>query len=413
MTDCDTLRDEIIRKIKKIIRSNPPLSPDMEVHLDKLRMICSNPVVEAAFNEAVAHVNPHTETGGVNYWMYADIQMFILYFTCWFTDLPKPTSGLGYILPFSWFYLNNKSAYYFLNIFKSSSLGERVMTREIFNWTVEFIMIRGKFMDSPESTKYIEDWIQNPGTNMQDFLTPPGGFKSYNEFFTRELNPDANPRPISNPEDESIVTASADTIINLILSDLNLETMINVKGRQISMEKLLHKSKYAKHFVGGTAVSCVLMPNVYHHYHSPVSGEIVEGKDIPGIYNGIMDGEHWFNDMSNPGQGDTDFSIFEEFHRAYYIIKTEKFGHVAMIPVGLNTISRITPSLVGDESSYVPPGGTPVPVAKGQKLGHFAYGGSLNILMFEEGVFPSLSVLMGDRLGQMTPKARKGKKGDI
>ncbi|KAI0557195.1 phosphatidylserine decarboxylase [Gracilaria domingensis] len=116
--------------------------------------------------------------------------------------------------------------------------------------------------------------------------------------------------------------------------------------------------------------------------------------------------------MSNSGRGDTDFSIFEEFHRAYYMIKTENFWHVAMIPVGLNTIGRITPSLVGDESSYVPPGGTPVSVAKGQKVGHFAYGGSLNILMFEERVFPSVSVLMNDTVGQMTPKIREGKKGD-
>lgn len=372
--------------------------------MEKLRTILANPVVESAFNEAIARVYPHTETGGVNYWMYADVQLLALYFRCWFTDLPKPTSGLGYILPFSWLYFNNKSGYYFLNLFKSSSLGQSVMRREIFNWTVEFIMIRGNFMDSKESTTYIDDWLQDPSTNMQDFLIPPGGFQSFNAFFTRELNPNVNARPISNPDDDSIVTASADTIINLILSDLTLKTMINVKGRQISMEKLLDGSQYAKNFVGGTAVSCVLMPNVYHHYHSPVKGMIVEGKDIPGIYNGIVDGEHWFNDMSNPGQGDTDFSLFEEFHRAYYIIETEKYGHVAMVPVGLNTISRITPSLVGEKSSYVSPGGAPVPVAKGEKLGYFAYGGSLNILMFEKDVFPCVSLLMGNRLGQMTAK---------
>lgn len=404
MSKGETIRDEIRQKIMSIIASNPPLTPQMQMHMEKLREIVANPVVEAAFNEAVANVYPYTETGGVNYWKYADVQMLVLYFTCWFTDLPKPTSGLGYILPFSWLYYNNRSGYYFLNIFKSNSSGQRAMTREIFNWTVEFIMIRGQFMDSPESTAYIDEWMSDPNSHMEDFLIPPGGFNSFNQFFTRELNPDSNPRPISSPDDDSIVTASADTIINMILSDLTLKTMINVKGRQISMENLLDGSKFAKNFVGGTAVSCVLMPNVYHHYHSPVKGKIVEGKDIPGIYNGIVDGEHWFNDMSNPGQGNTDFSLFEEFHRAYYIIETERFGHVAMVPVGLNTISRITPSLVGDASSYVPPGEKPVAVAKGQKLGHFAYGGSLNILMFEKGVFPCVSLLMGNRLGQMTAK---------
>lgn len=184
-----------------------------------------------------------------------------------------------------------------------------------------------------------------------------------------------------------------------------LKTDIEVKGRQISMEKLLDFSDLAKHFVGGTAVSCVLLPNVYHHYHSPVAGNIVESKDIPGVYNGIVDGNHWCNDMSNLGQGDTDFSIFEDFHRAYYIIKTELYGYVAMVPVGLNTISRIRPSLQGDEKLYVPPGGKAVPVKKGSRLGNVAYGGSLNLLFFEKGVLPCVSLLQGNRLGQMTTKS--------
>ena len=66
------------------------------------------------------------------------------------------------------------------------------------------------------------------------------------------------------------------------------------------------------------------MPNNYHRYHAPVTGEIVESGEISGIYNGIMDGEHWFN-IFNVGESSTDFSIFEDFHRAYFIIKTKNF----------------------------------------------------------------------------------------
>jgi phosphatidylserine decarboxylase len=74
-----------------------------------------------------------------------------------------------------------------------------------------------------------------------------------------------------------------------------------------------------------------------------------------------------------------------------------------MIPVGLNTISAIFPSMINNESSIVPPGCPPVPVKKGDELGHFAYGGSLNILLFQKNVFSSVSVLMGQRLGSMSP----------
>lgn len=404
---------EIVEKIKKYAAGLPPHTPEMDEHMERLRVICANPVVEAAFNEGIAHVNPYTETGEENPWGDASIQHFILYFDAWFTDLPQPTGGFGFILPFTRMYYNNPAAYFFLNELKSSSGGgrrgnhhdDKELTKEVFEWTKEFIMIRGKFMDSPASAPkdLLNAWINDPSTHIEDFKVPHRGFKSFNEFFTRELNPKGDPRPISKPDDDSIVVASADTVINLILSDLLLKSNINVKGRQISMEKLLDGSRLAEHFVGGTAVSCVLMPNVYHHYHSPVAGTIVESKDIPGVYNGIIDGEHWFNDMSNLGQGNTDFSIFEDFHRAYYIYKTEKYGHVAQVPVGLNTISRISPSLQGDSKYYVKPGHKGVRVHKGTRMGNFAYGGSLNILMFEKGVFPCISLQQGDRLGQMTP----------
>ncbi|MEM7297634.1 MAG: phosphatidylserine decarboxylase, partial [Bacteroidota bacterium] len=162
------------------------------------------------------------------------------------------------------------------------------------------------------------------------------------------------------------------------------------------------KSKYAKKFVGGTAVSCVLMPNNYHRYHAPVTGKIVESREVPGIYNGITDGEDWFNSF-NVGESTTDFSIFEDFHRAYFVIETSKYGYVGMVPVGLNTISAIMPSMINKSSSMVPPGGKPVKVKKGDELGHFAYGGSLNILLFQKGAFSSVSILMGQRLGNLSP----------
>lgn len=401
----DEEMDEIRAQLQRYKEKLPAHNEKMKVHMEKLRVLCTNSVVIAAYNEAISHAKAYTESGDPNPWRYTSIEDFIGYFNVWFTDLPKPTGGLGFIFPFSWMYNDNYSAYFFLNEFKSNALAKKY-TKEIFNWVFEFIMIRGEFMDSPESApKDVMDlWMDDP--NMKDFLVPSGGFKSFNEFFTRELNPEADPRPISSPKDDSVVVASADTIINLILSDLTLETDINVKGRQIAMKNLLDNSDFADHFVGGTAVSCVLMPNVYHHYHSPVGGKVVESKEVMGIYNGIMDGEHWFNDMSNPGQGNTDFSAFEDFHRAYYVIASEglKYGHIAVVPVGLNTISRISPSLVPNKNFMVPPGESAVSITKGDKLGSFAYGGSLNIIMFEKGVFPCVSLLQGNRLGQMYPK---------
>ncbi len=380
---------------------NPPLTSAMKALLKELEEIVSNPVVEAAYNEAIAHVQPILSDGSANPWVGQDMDYFVQYFRDWFTFLPTPVGGLGKIVPFTYFYLNNSQAFFFLNQFKSKTIGV-TYTTEIFNWTVKFIKERGNFMDSQESLKYIEEWLEYPGTQIEDYIVPKAGFKSFNEFFTRQLKPSANPRPISNLDDDSIVVASADSEINFIETELTLTTKLNVKSRQINVNDLLNASSFAPYFEGGTAISCVLLPGNYHHYHAPVTGEIVESMDVPGIYNGIMDGDDWFNE-GNIGESDTDFSIFEDFHRAYFIIKTETYGYVAIIPVGLNTISAIHPSVVNKQSTYVPPGGTPVPIQKGQELGYFAYGGSLNIVLFQKGVYEANSVLMGQRIGQMKP----------
>lgn len=377
---------------------NPPLTNGMKALMSELREIVANPVVEAAYNDAIANVQPILLDGSKNKWTGQSIDYFVQYFHDWFTFLPTPVGGLGKIVPFTHFYLNNKTAFYFLNQLQSKRSGATEFTSEIFNWTVDFIKERGRFMNSPESLQYIKEWIEYPPTKIDDFIVPPDGFKSFNEFFIRELKPSANARPISNPNEPNILVSSADAEINFIESELTMTTMLNVKSRQINVKDLLYDSKYASKFEGGTALSCVLLPGSYHRYHAPVGGDIVESQEVPGIYNGIIDGDDWFNKY-NIGESTTDFSIFEDFHRAYFIFKTLEYGYVAMIPVGLNTISALFPSMVNKKSTMVPPDGTPVPITKGDEVGHFAYGGSLNIVLFQPGVLQAASVLQGQRIG--------------
>ncbi len=403
------------KNIKKKNQQNtdfpmPPLTEDMKLLILELKEIASNPEVEKTFNEAIANVIPVIPNGTnkPNPWSGKTINYFVNYFEGWFTYLPTPVKvvtpngGLGRIMPFTYFYLENPKGFAFLNTFESRKNSSSPYSKEIFNWTVKFIKARGKFMDSPESKLGIKEWLNDPDTKIEDFIVPEGGYQSFNQFFTRELKISANPRPIDSPDDDSVVVASGDTEVNFIESDLTLSTPLKVKTRYINVRQLLNDSKYANYFLGGTAVSCVLMPNSYHRYHAPVTGKIVESQEVPGIYNGITDGEDWFN-KGNIGESTTDFSIFEDFHRAYFIMETTNYGYVALIPVGLNTISAIHPSVINHKSSMVPPGSSSVQIKKGDELGYFAYGGSLNIMLYQKGVFNSISMFMGQRLGTMNP----------
>ncbi|MDY6855864.1 MAG: phosphatidylserine decarboxylase [Thermodesulfobacteriota bacterium] len=167
------------------------------------------------------------------------------------------------------------------------------------------------------------------------------------------------------------------------------------KNVSLNLNQLLNGSQQAKKFVGGTAVSCILMPNTYHCYHSPVSGKVIESNaDVLRDYFGIKD----FPDLLNKGDVGYgyDYRDFEVFRRGYLIIQTPNYGLVGMVPVGLNTIGSV---VFNHEFKRITSNDTPVPISKGQQVGYFKYRGSLNILLFEPGRFPSMNLLVGEKIG--------------
>lgn len=336
------------------------------------------------FNAAIAGVQPPPPNPG-NFvdWHGKTIHDLVGFFHEWYAFLPDVESGLDFIQKFSWLYYKNDAGLRF------------VTTGPGLDMTKYFVALRGAYMDSgnPPTLALIEKWMRELGAEMNQFVIPPGGYRTFNQFFARELKPGM--RPIADPDDDSVVVAPADCVINMIVDDLTVDTAIPVKGRVcLNVRELLNGSRYAANFVGGTAVSCILMPNTYHHYHAPVSGTVVESnEDVAGEYFGMKDFPAMLN-KGDVGYG-YDYSVFEHFRRGYLVIRTAQYGHVAVVPVGLNTIA----SVVFDQQLKRVQSPAEVRVAKGDHIGYFQYGGSLNILLFEPGRFPSLRLLQGQRIG--------------
>jgi phosphatidylserine decarboxylase len=93
-------------------------------------------------------------------------------------------------------------------------------------------------------------------------------------------------------------------------------------------------------FIDGSALSFVLMPSNYHHWHAPLSGIVVESREnVLGNYFGNPNFPDFFKNK-NLGYN-SDFSVFEVYRRGYYIFKTISYGYVAMITVGLDDVSSI------------------------------------------------------------------------
>ena len=334
-----------------------------------------------------------------NPWMGNKFPDLIRFLNDWCTFLPtvdgSHDDGLKYIQKFAWFYYRNQYGVDFVQ----KSPGREIMQ--------DFARQRGKFMDSEASTNQIAKWlkdarIEREDYNLPDPNAPDGGFKSFNAFFARTLKDQAKSRPQTMPDRDYVISAPTDCIMNSIpqkITDAN--TLIPTKGNQaLNMSDMLDGSKYADKFMGGTALSCVLMPNTYHRYHSPVEGHVVETKIIEDAFYGYDNFPAWVPLNGNVGYYGADFSQFENFQRGYFIVDTGKYGHVAMIAVGLDTISSI---VFKEQFVNVT---KPVSVKRGEELGHFLYGGSLFIMIFEPNRYKSdaIQVRLGNQIGTFDTK---------
>lgn len=321
--------------------------------------------------------------GNPNPWKNKSVEDLYSFLNEWFYFLPNTHNGLDRILKFTFLYYKNPDGMKF------------VLSEPGLSWTNLFIEERGKFMDSPESAKVIEEWLGDNSLKNEDFVLPEEGFKSFNEFFTRDLKPGT--RPIDDATDESILVSPADGIINMIANELELDTEIPTKGRMtMNLNSLLDNSKYAENFIGGSALAIFLMPDNYHHYHSPTTGKIVESNESVG--NRLFGMPDMLDMINNGNVGyNKDYSVFEDFKHGYFIIETDNFGFIAMIPIGLQTVG----SVVFKNDYKKINSNNPKQIYKGEKLGHFEYGGSTVLLIFEKGKLSSLTVEQGQRIGKL------------
>lgn len=319
--------------------------------------------------------------GSDNPWKDKGVDDLYAFLNEWFYFLPNTEDGLDRIIEFSFLYYKNPDGMSFIK------------EEPGLSWSLDFVDERGRYMDGPASAKNVEKWLSNPSLNNQEYVMPIGGFTSFNEFFTRDLKPGA--RPIEAIDDNSVLVSPADGVLNMINNDIQMDSEIPTKaGMTLSLKELLGGSQYAEKFVGGTALAVFLLPTNYHHFHAPISGIMVESKEevgdrlfgMPDILDMINDGNVAYN---------KDYSVFQDFKHGYYIIDTEEYGHIAMIPIGLQTIG----SVVFEEKFKNIENNDPVSVYKGDKLGHFAYGGSTVLLLFEKKRLSGVSVKLGQKIG--------------
>jgi phosphatidylserine decarboxylase len=221
-----------------------------------------------------------------------------------------------------------------------------------------FSNLYGKFSDRPASAAKVAPFIKKFGIKMEDFVTPPGGYATFNDFFYRELAPGA--RPVD--ADPSVAIFPADAR-HLGFQDISAAEGIYAKGQKLSVAELVGDRALGERYARGTIICSRLCPVDYHRFHFPVAGTPSAAVPIDGTLGSV-----------NPIALRRKLNWLWENKRARVTLDAGAFGQVTLVAVGATNVGGIM-------ETYAP-GST---LAKGAERGYFRFGGSWVATLFEPG----------------------------
>lgn len=235
--------------------------------------------------------------------------------------------------------------------FFGRALRRSLLTRPLFSRAY------GRWQSSAASRRAIARVVRDLAIGMDDYVTPPGGFTSFNDFFTRTLKPGARPL---DPDPGRLLSPADGRLF--AFADLRGDTLLPAKGRHISLARLLGGEGHARPFVDGSALIVRLCPSDYHRFHFPCAGVAAPPRLLRGPLESV-----------NPYALARGRAILDHNQRHVTLIDSPRFGRVAYVEVGALCVGRIVQTF------------RPGPVEAGQEKGYFEFGGSTVVLVFEPG----------------------------
>jgi phosphatidylserine decarboxylase len=200
---------------------------------------------------------------------------------------------------------------------------------------------------------------------------PHWGFRSWDDFFTRELRPGA--RPVANSGDDAIIVNACESAPYRIARHVSYRDKFWIKAQPYSLVHMLANDSCAPLFAGGTVYQAYLSPLSYHRWHSPVSGTVVKAYVKDGTYYAEA-ASHGFDPA---GPNDSQAYITELATRALLFIEADEpaVGLMCVLAVGMAEVS--TCEITAYEGQRV---------RKGDEIGMFHFGGSTHCLIFRPDV---------------------------
>jgi len=220
---------------------------------------------------------------------------------------------------------------------------------------------------------FIKQIIKHYGVNMNEALEQDiNTFKSFNHFFTRELN--SNVRPLTTTP--NAIACPADGTVSQA-GKINDGEIFQAKGKNFTVTELLGgDSKRAAPFNNGVFTTIYLSPKDYHRLHMPLTGTLREMVHIPGRLFSV----NTATTNSVPG-------LFARNERVAAIFDTDA-GPMALVLVGAIFVSSIetvwhgvvTPPSITSVRSWQYQENAPV-LKIGEEMGRFNMGSTIIVLL--------------------------------
>ena len=216
-----------------------------------------------------------------------------------------------------------------------------------------------------------------------DKSKPHYGFHSWNMFFERRIAPGA--RPIAAPDDNTVVAAPCESMLQRYESDVASKATFWIKEQPYSIEDMLDCSPAnAERYVGGSCVQGWLSSTNYHRWHSPVNGVVKSIRLIENTYLTVSP------EIDSPSMTKSMAYLSHLATRSLIEIESEAGHRVMMVFVGVAEVSSCKPTVREGQS-----------VKKGSEIGTFSYGGSSYVMLWEKGANFKLtkeaSSMLGDK----------------
>lgn len=243
----------------------------------------------------------------------------------------------------------------------------------------------------PFKNALIRWFVSSYGVDLSDASRKePAAFVSFNDFFTRELEPGAR----LWPESERAWASPADGTLTQH-GTISAEGLLQAKGVHYSVDEFLGNPTDGR-FVGGQFATIYLAPYNYHRIHMPAPGELRCWRLIGGARFSV-----------DQKTAESYPRLFVTNERLVTEFATDR-GRFALVMVSALNVASITLSVVGElpQGADISNESCSIQLARGDELGRFNLGSTV-VLLAEPGCLelsPDLqlgqAISLGDLLGE-------------